>query len=706
MNPREVPNNGNQSKPLRSPFLDGPPEGFALDSITSEALGQQENGLHHVQGSSEASSRGGVNSPQRPFRSPFLSEDLELQAEMDRMVQEVNGPSEAARPNAQSGVNSPQRPFYSPFLSEDPAQQAEMDRMVREANGALDGSEPNTQDSVKRPRQKFYSPLDFDDPEQRADVERMVREANRAPDGMESDANSPDATGTMKRGASTTIAPTASPELPVWHSTAEASTESPDALRTVGPLPPSPQTSGGLTCTDAGTPEVVEALATKVQRANNEYELMEEAASKVPFVVWRKEAYVYNGLCYEHQEPEDVEGVILELCRENAVRIGKYNPIKNAYKLISIDKRFRTSQEWLDHGKKFVTFLNGNLDLETGCLSAHSPSIFTTHTIQANYLGRGCAVESPVFDRLLNTISGGDANIKERILQMIGYCLTSDTAAKVGFLLQGVTNSGKSLLCNFIASFFLEDEVAAIPLHSVGDRFATAELYGVALCITPDLPSKPLSDRAAGMIKALSGNDLIQADRKYRSYTKFRYQGKFIMATNHALLTSSADDAFENRIVVVPFLYSVPREDWDPQILNKLALERDAVVSKSIDAYFRLRGNHYIFAGNYALNADATVFQNMGRQHISPELVFQFVCNSFEAAPGMVVYVADAYAQFCRRYQVEPSLAVFGKYFGDSASRRFGGISERKRRTSDGNPISCVSGIRLKTEENTGYGKE
>ena len=259
MNPREVPNNGNQSKPLRSPFLDGPPEGFALDSITSEALGQQENGLHHVQGSSEASSRGGVNSPQRPFRSPFLSEDLELQAEMDRMVQEVNGPSEAARPNAQSGVNSPQRPFYSPFLSEDPAQQAEMDRMVREANGALDGSEPNTQDSVKRPRQKFYSPLDFDDPEQRADVERMVREANRAPDGMESDANSPDATGTMKRGASTTIAPTASPELPVWHSTAEASTESPDALRTVGPLPPSPQTPGGPTCTDAGTPEVVEA---------------------------------------------------------------------------------------------------------------------------------------------------------------------------------------------------------------------------------------------------------------------------------------------------------------------------------------------------------------------------------------------------------------------------------------------------------------
>ena len=436
----------------------------------------------------------------------------------------------------------------------------------------------------------------------------------------------------------------------------------------------------------------------KNSQAESEYDLMDKAASMVPFVVNRHSVYLYNGVHYEAQSADEVEGVILDLCREDAIRIGKYSPIKNACKLIKIDKRFQSPQEWLDAGKRYVTFLNGNLGLDTGQLLPHSPSIFTTFCVQANYLGPECGVETPVFDQVLLRAGGGDPWFVERVFQMFGYVFTADIQGKCGFLLQGVTNSGKSLLCNFLSSFFPEDKVAAISLHSVGDRFSTAELEGAALCITPDLPSSPLSEKAAGMVKALTGNDLIQADRKYQKHTKFRFEGKFLMGTNHALLTKDYDPAFADRLVVLPFLYSIPRAEWDSKLLDRLKLERDAVASKAMDAYFRLCQANYVFAGDYALNLPAAVGRPVQCQYMSIALVDQYVRTCYEPSPSGRVFVSDAYSDFCLKSGSDPDSALFGKYFIEAAGRCFGAAHERRRRVPGGNPISSVVGLQHKFE--------
>ena len=281
---------------------------------------------------------------------------------------------------------------------------------------------------------------------------------------------------------------------------------------------------------------------------------------------------------------------------------------------------------------------------------------------------------------------------------MFGYVFTADIQGKCGFLLQGVTNSGKSLLCNFLSSFFPEDKVAAISLHSVGDRFSTAELEGAALCITPDLPSSPLSEKAAGMVKALTGNDLIQADRKYQKHTKFRFEGKFLMGTNHALLTKDYDPAFADRLVVLPFLYSIPRAEWDSKLLDRLKLERDAVASKAMDAYFRLCQANYVFAGDYALNLPAAVGRPVQCQYMSIALVDQYVRTCYEPSPSGRVFVSDAYADFCLKSGSNPDSALFGKYFIEAAGRCFGAEHERRRRVPGGNPISSVVGLQHKFE--------
>ena len=447
-----------------------------------------------------------------------------------------------------------------------------------------------------------------------------------------------------------------------------------------------------MACRGAIEPRPPQVPARGLQ-AESEYDLMDKTASMVSFAVVHGNVYLYNGTNYELQAADDVQGVILEQCRDDAIRIGKYSPIKNACKLLAIDRRFRSPQEWIDAGKQYVTFQNGNLDLKTGTLVPHSPIIFTTFCIHANYLGPGCDAETPVFDQVVFRAGGGDDRFAERLLQIFGYVLTPDVQGKCGFLLQGVTNSGKSLLCNFLSSFFPENKVAAISLHSVGERFSTAELEGAALCITPDLPATPLSEKAAGMVKALSGNDLIQADRKYQKHTKFHFGGKFVMSTNHVLLTKSHDPAFADRIVVLPFLHSIPRAEWDSSLLEKLKLERDAVASKAIDAYFRLCRNNYIFAGNYMLNLPAAIGHPAQPQYLTSALVDQYVRQYYQPADDGRVFVSDAYADFCMRFGINPDPALFGKRFTEAANRCFGVSHERKRRTPGENPISCVVGL-------------
>ena len=87
---------------------------------------------------------------------------------------------------------------------------------------------------------------------------------------------------------------------------------------------------------------------------------------------------------------------------------------------------------------------------------------------------------------------------------------------------------------------------------------------------------------------------MARGDGTYREYMKKLKKTKLlildewlIMISNHALLTKSKDKAFEKRIVAVPFCYSVPEEEQNPDLLKALDWEKDAVASKATDAYYR-----------------------------------------------------------------------------------------------------------------------
>ena len=169
---------------------------------------------------------------------------------------------------------------------------------------------------------------------------------------------------------------------------------------------------------------------------------------------------------------------------------------------------------------------------------------------------------------------------------MIGYCLVpQDNSAKRIVLYQGVGNTGKSVLGSLLASFYEESAVGSVDAFRIGDRFSLSALATKALNISMDLPNSALNDQSVGVLKQISGNDLVQVEEKYKTPYAARIGCKMIFGTNHQLRTSSFDAAFLRRILLIPFNYPVPRYAQDPHLVDKLKNERAGIFFKAMLAY-------------------------------------------------------------------------------------------------------------------------
>lgn len=350
-----------------------------------------------------------------------------------------------------------------------------------------------------------------------------------------------------------------------------------------------------------------------------------------------------------------------------------------------------------DIPKNYVSFKNGVLDTTTRLFLKHSYSFLTLYYIDANY-SPFSNLETPIFDNFINSITGGDLILAERIIQFIGYALTPDSNAKCLFLLQGVGDSGKSVFANFLQKLFNDDSVVQLEAEFFGEKFTTAELIGKALCYMPDIPPSPLDNSSVSRLKLITGNDRLKVHKKNEGNSDLITSAKFIIATNHALLTKTKDEPFFNRVITIPFRFAIPREERIVNLEELLLQEKDAIVTKAISAYFRLVDNGYKFAGDYQPNE--IVFASETNDLDYTLQIYEFTKNKFIPNENGIVFVEDAFNLFCKTFD-GISKKDFSHYFKQFTNDIFGAKKDRKRKAGFGNPLSCLTGISFKED---GYG--
>lgn len=441
------------------------------------------------------------------------------------------------------------------------------------------------------------------------------------------------------------------------------------------------------------SPEISISQDKKPLRKVNAYDVAQELMAVVPMLLVDECLYAFDGQVYKPMTIEVMRRAIVEHCRWYIQVVGSPLLIRQVYEFLRAEPRL--VRKGIRENPRFVAFLNGLLDLETGHLGPFDPSHFVTCQVEANFVPDNVG-HCPTFNSFLASASGGDTLLVQRIWEAIGYTLMPDTAAKVFFLAQGVPNSGKSVLGEFIASCFDDDAVTSMDFNALGQQFGVSELLGKRLSLSMDLPGVVWDTRAVGQLKSLTGNDLISADVKYQPRIKFRNTATFFFGSNHTVSISGSDPAFFQRMVVLPFRYSVPKEKQDKFIQERFQQEKDAIVTQAVYAYLQLRKNRYSFAGNFRVN-EVVAREQENSVITRDQAVADFFACYCSVEKGALTFLEDLYRTFSRHYPGLLDSGAFSNKFFSCVGALFPGQVRkvRKRRQLGENPVSAFEGLRL-----------
>ena len=285
---------------------------------------------------------------------------------------------------------------------------------------------------------------------------------------------------------------------------------------------------------------------------------------------------------------------------------------------------------------EMVNLGNGVFNLETSELLPHDASFRFTYQVQAEYLENSKLV-CPTFDRFCKTSLEGDEDKRTLLLEFIGYVCLDTNDGKCALFLKGQPNSGKSVISSFIAKLFDAELVSNIPLHQLGDRFFRAELFGKKLNVAGEIAGRNLND--ISIFKSITGNDRIAGEFKGQNPFYFTPRCKLLFSGNTLPVTTETDTtaAFVNRIRVLLFNTSVPSEEQDKRLLDKLWEERNAIITLALRAVQDLAKRNFEFS----LPKDSKEF--LASFSVRGNIIQGFLDECCILGPGERVFNVDLY---------------------------------------------------------------
>ena len=371
------------------------------------------------------------------------------------------------------------------------------------------------------------------------------------------------------------------------------------------------------------------------------YEAAQGLMQTIPMFCIGKSWLVYQQGYYTLKSSENVKRIIMEVCRPAVEQCGSANFVDQIFKILKTEPKLFIQP---DFNRNCIAFDDCVLDLDRWERIMPTPAILVTTHLRAS-LSRGERTDCPEFKRFLADVTLGNPVLQERIWQAVGYLLVPDQHGKAIILLQGRKHSGKSVLVNVVKRCFDDELVVALSVNEFDRRFATSSLYGKKLCVDADLSDERLDRTAVSVLKKLTGADSISGDVKFGDYLQFENSAKFLYGSNHVVLLPNKDAAFYDRLVVIPFARTVPSDERDFRLEEKLNAERDAIIFQALAAYRRLVKSNYRFAGDFPINA----VTEDGGERIA-DSVSHFLREDCEIALGVWTPTGTLYAAFVRKF--------------------------------------------------------
>ena len=257
-------------------------------------------------------------------------------------------------------------------------------------------------------------------------------------------------------------------------------------------------------------------------------------------------------------------------CERRSTRM---NSIKDAEPL----KRINRTE--FDYDLNLFNCKNGVIDLRDGKVLPHSRDFMMTQISPVEY---DPFATSPVWDAFLESIfkdeeGNTDHELIKYIQKAVGYGLTGETSEQVMFFFIGGGRNGKSTFINTIqhilgdysrqtnTNTFIKKNNESAANNDIarlfGSRFVSA------------VESEEGQHLSESLVKQLTGGEKITARFLNQEFFEFSPQFKIYFTSNHKPIVKGADEGIWRRIKIIPFNVTIPKEDVDKRLNEKLTNE-------------------------------------------------------------------------------------------------------------------------------------
>ena len=345
--------------------------------------------------------------------------------------------------------------------------------------------------------------------------------------------------------------------------------------------------------------------------------------------------------------------------------------------------------------KYIINLENGLLDVKTRELLPHTPAFLSTVRIPVTYDPQA---KCPKIQTFLGDILRPE-DIKV-ILEFFGYILIPDYSIPVVLILLGEGSNGKTQLLRLLGEFIGQANYVSVSLQDIeNNSFAVANLEGKLLNMQGDLSSQWLS--GIGMLKQLSGQDPITANRKYRDPLHFDNVARLVFASNKPPIIEEDTQAVWRRILPIDLPNTFEGEKDIKNYIHTILTpqELSGLLNLALDGLQQIltKGN-LSYPGSYSDRArQYTIASDPARAFVEER------CDVGAEFKILKEALYEAYKVFCSEHRVQLS--------GDSQFakelRQVPGLSIRDKQYQEkGERIRWWLGIQLKRESENGIDME
>lgn len=391
-------------------------------------------------------------------------------------------------------------------------------------------------------------------------------------------------------------------------------------------------------------------------------------------------SYLYNGAYWKEVSNETL------LAMAKKVDTDRHTSNNRRKETVSFLRSHHHLEEigWRNIKPTEIPFANGVFDIDTETLRQHDPDDRLDTVLPHDW--KVGPADCPLWLEALAVYWGKDPDFAEKcsaLQEFMGYCLMPHAKYKKALVLQGPSDSGKSLIADVIERMVGQRNCCCLSVQDMDDATERTALIGKMVNKVTELTSRAIV--ADGGFKTLvSTEESIGMRLLYRNPFMYTPIAKHVFVCNELPTVNDRSEGTYNRMLILRFKRILGKLEQDRGIVEKIAAEVEAICHWALIGAHRL----YLNGGMFTEVPDAVAALNEYRA--SQNEMMDFVSEKCEIDADSSVLFSELFEKFLGWVKggkhTRHSVGRMLKAAGYAVKDEWDGYGKRSRK--------CVQGLR------------